>query len=114
MLGYMAIIWVGNMSVSESRKHIPKWRLWTLIGIYISILVVLGNLLLHPPVSKIKVDCHKAMALWNQYEGQAAISAFSGQDNKAKFLRKDYDRLVLYNAPSCFPKDLKDYIIQNP
>ena len=95
-------------------RHIPKWRLWVLIGIYISILGVLGNLLIHPPKVKTNVDCNKVMALWNQYEGQAAIAAFNNQDAKSKLLRKDYDRLVMGPGHICFPSQLIDYIVQNP
>lgn len=100
--------------VSQSKHYLPKWYLLILIGVYTMVIVVLGNLLLHPPVSRNHVDCHKAMELWNHHEGQAAIAAFKGQESKAKQLKLDYEKLVLSHAPTCFPKELKDYLIQNP
>jgi len=54
------------------------------------------------------------MQKWNYYEGQAAISAFKGDEISSKTLRKNYETLALKIAPSCFPQQLKDYLISNP
>lgn len=81
--------------------------LFSLIGI-----VIWGWVAFSSPAKP--VNCNEAMQKWNYYEGQAAISAFKGDEISSKTLRKNYETLALKIAPSCFPQQLKDYLISNP
>ena len=90
-----------------------KIRLWLLIGIYISLIGILGSLLISHH-SRPKLDCTKAMASWNYYEGQAAIEAFKGRDMNSQILKGDYERLVMGDQKACFPTQLVEYIKNNP
>ena len=62
---------------------------------------------------KYNVDCKKAMAEWNYFEGQAAIAAFNGQTARRDLLQSNYTNLVLGPAHVCFPSALVDYVMSN-
>lgn len=93
-------------------KHIATWKLvvWmmlllTMLGLTTTALVVVKP--------EVKIDCDKAMAQWNFFEGQASIAAFKGDEISKIQLQNRYKALVTGPNRVCFPPDLITFITSN-